>query len=411
MQRLWIAVLAVVIGGGVGFAAGRYSILYYNPAIAIELPDEPPPSPLTGASRVIDALLIPDQFERVEALLELSRLSPAETGDVNRALRTAAVDRDLVEAILLVRMWARHQPVAALNWAFTKPGESFKVPLVSAAIEEWARRDPQAAAKGLDERTQRLAGDLTESAEKALMRGWVDSGDYTGVEEYLRGRGVSFDRQRQINAFARRLVQRAGAQAAIDWAEALNEEEWRFKLAAWRQTATEIAKLDPAAARAWCERVCGTRYAESMERQIANGWLVADGQAALEWLSGMEAGSERDNAVLQTYRYWWQLDKNGEARRWIEGVGLENVEEWMYPIMQLWGPSLALEDPAQAVKWAMKAPEGPRRNQALIAVNRRWRNRDEAAAEAWLQSSPLSEPDRARAREGLQAGRGRKKAS
>jgi hypothetical protein len=54
--------------------------------------------------------------------------------------------------------------------------------------------------------------------------------------------------------------------------------------------------------------------------------------------------------------------------------------------------------PARAIEWASRVEDEKIRERLLVRVARAWRWQDEAAAEAWLRESPLSEEARERAR-------------
>lgn len=406
MQRLLLVLFVLVMGLAIGFAAGRYQRIRENPMAAVEIPAEPPPSRVAGQSRILDALLIQDPFERVRALAALTDLSAEEVAQIPDALKTTAVDRDLPEAALLLRLWARRDPEAATHWVLTETQQEIRPPLLKPAVEEWAARDPEAAAQGLQEVILRSPGPTVQAAEVALMRGWFDSGHYEGLQDYLLGQGVTFDQQRAIKAFVRRMIQRAGPQAAIDWAEALPDEPSRFKLAAFRQVSAELGKTDAQVALRWCEKHCQGPYGEGLEQQIAVGWATYEPEQAIRWLAKMPEGQERDLAVLSAYRFWWQQERGGAARRWLEQIGRDGFEPWMAPMAIIYAPMLALEDPVEATKWAMLTP-ADRREQVLVAVGRRWSGQDPEAAEAWIEQAPLSPESKEKARKGLQKGRPR----
>jgi len=59
---------------------------------------------------------------------------------------------------------------------------------------------------------------------------------------------------------------------------------------------------------------------------------------------------------------------------------------------------LAEDSPARAIEWAEQIEGSEEREIVLVDIARTWRERDEAAAEAWLLRSPLSEEAREKAR-------------
>ena len=59
---------------------------------------------------------------------------------------------------------------------------------------------------------------------------------------------------------------------------------------------------------------------------------------------------------------------------------------------------LSVDDPVEAIRWAERIENDPERETVLIGIARVWRHLDEAAAEAWLVQSSLSEAAREKAR-------------
>ena len=59
---------------------------------------------------------------------------------------------------------------------------------------------------------------------------------------------------------------------------------------------------------------------------------------------------------------------------------------------------LAPDEPAKAIELAAWLEDKEKSEQMIIASARIWRQQDEAAAEAWLLQSPLSEEAREKAR-------------
>ena len=55
-------------------------------------------------------------------------------------------------------------------------------------------------------------------------------------------------------------------------------------------------------------------------------------------------------------------------------------------------------DPESALEWITMLPPGRDQEEAMITIGRFWRERDEDAAEVWLESSPLDDDARAKAR-------------
>jgi hypothetical protein len=175
----------------------------------------------------------PDAFARARRLsILLPTLGPEAVPEVRRALASPAVDRGAVEIVLLVQLWATHDPASAAHWAFTQAPPGFRAAATLPSVETWAGSDPEAALTWMRELPV-APGVTTMAAQIALVRGWFDSGR-PGLEDYIQSLGPSFDRQRALSVFARKTIQRNGPIALMRWAESLPDEPQRFKLSAFR---------------------------------------------------------------------------------------------------------------------------------------------------------------------------------
>ena len=73
-------------------------------------------------------------------------------------------------------------------------------------------------------------------------------------------------------------------------------------------------------------------------------------------------------------------------------------DPWLRPIFPVYARLLAVDSPADAIEWAERIEADEDREIVLVKVARAWRRVDEAASEAWLQQSSLSEEAREKVR-------------
>ena len=66
----------------------------------------------------------------------------------------------------------------------------------------------------------------------------------------------------------------------------------------------------------------------------------------------------------------------------------------MVPTYPLYAPALAKESPARAIPFAEQISDEIAREEILVKIATAWRGEDEAACEAWLDQSLLSEEAR-----------------
>lgn len=357
----------------------------------------PPPRPIEPRGPIIEALDEPDGFKRIQKLsLLLPLLGPEAVPYIADALEDPSVDIGAAEIELLTRAWAMHEPAKALGYASTKPPIGLRIAATMPAVELWAKQDPHAALKAIAP-LMLVSSMNTKALQVALVRGWYDSGQ-GGLLDYLRSLGPSFEAQRASAVYARRMIQREGVEAAMRWAESISDDDPKFKLAVFRQVASELAKADPAAGVAWCEAHCEGPYGSKILMMVGMRWAAQDGPAALEWLSKAPAGKVRDAAIRDSYRRWVQRDPD-EAYGWAASIGIANAEPWFGPVAEIYAMRLSWKQPREAMDWVALIQDEERRELEYITIARRWRENDESAAEAWVAESPLSDEARDKARQ------------
>lgn len=403
----WGAVTACLILGAIGFGLGHYTAS--RSAAGTPGSETLPASQSREALR--QAIAETDPFVRAIRLgVLLPALSPAAIEDVRERLQDRTFPLGAAEVELLTRFWASHEPKAAAEWALTQSPLDYRTSAIVAAFGAWGRIEPEAAVARLTlGGAGASAGFGHEPAQSAFIRGWYASG-LPGLEDYIRSLEMGPIRQRGLSVFARAIIHRDGPEAAMEWAESIPDEPWRYKLAAFRHLGTELAKYDLDAALAWCERQCeNEKYGQNLRERLAVHFAYEDGPAAMEWIASAPPGPERDLAVRGAFRGWRRRDQEA-LLRWIdEEMDVENVPAYFRAASGLYAMAISWDRPQEALKWAELIEPEENRDLALMTIARRWREVDESAAEAWLQQSNLSEELRAKARifpEGYPARRG-----
>ena len=117
----------------------------------------------------------------------------------------------------------------------------------------------------------------------------------------------------------------------------------------------------------------------------------------MAWLSSTPEGADRDFAVWRTFDAWTRVDQQA-ALAWMATRTTGELDPWLQPALSIYARLLATDSPADAIGWAERIEEDSKRRFMLIEIAREWRQADEAANEAWLLQSSLSEEDRERVR-------------
>jgi len=299
------------------------------------------------------------------------------------------------ETELLVRFWATHQPEDATRWAVEQSPSAYRVASAFASLGLWAEADPQAALVAARLWAQRP--DVREAIQIALVLGWFAAGDPPELEQFIHGLGVGFPQQRAPFNHVRAMAGKHGAEAVMRWAESVSEDDAPYKLGVYRQVGNALGMFDLEAARRWCEAHGDGPYGKDLRTLVAGHWLRSDAAAALEWLSTAAEGGETDRAVRNTFAQWVQLDREA-ALDWMAAQTIGTPEPWLRPTYPVYAQFLAHDSPADAIQWAELTEDDNDRKVALNLVAHLWFQVDEAAAEAWLLQSPLSEEDREKVR-------------
>lgn len=391
-----IGLVLLILGFGLGYS------------LALEAGSaKPPPRPRTPeeVARAVETmgelrgiLLERNVMARAERLAHrLGEMGSDDVLAVSKLLNAGAVGLGSAEAALLARFWGMYDAKAAAEWATMRAAPIGVRPIVGeATIEAWAASDPVAARAFMEKVAARMSGPAAEAVQYAFVRGWFASGE-PGLEEYIYSQGDDVPALQNLTTLIQERLHRDGLEATIAWLDAFPDDNPRFKRSAFRQAAPELFKYDRAAALAWCEQNCDGPFGEHTRAIIGRQWALEDGLSAMMWVRSSPPGAERERAVWSVYQDWRRSDE-AELDAWVDAMGPEGVEPWFYPAVDRIAMDKSWDHPLEAYQWAALIPADDRRELALITITRRYREVDEAGAEAWLAQSSLSEEAKENAR-------------
>jgi hypothetical protein len=343
-----------------------------------------------------DVLRDEDAYSRARRLgALLPTLGPEAVPAVKQTLEDPMLDLGATELELMVRQWATHQPEDASRWAKEKSPSDYRSAAVFSAVTVWAEVDPQAAVSVVWEWVAETT--LERIVPIALVRGWFTANDPPELRQFLSDLPIGIPRQRAIAAYVHQVIRTQGSEAVKRWAESLPDDDAAYKLAVFRRVVDALSRLDIEASIRWCETHCDGPYGDNMRSIIARIWVLRDGPPALAWLSSTRKGHERDLAVRITFALWARTDREA-ALAWMAAQTTGEPDPWLRPIYPVYARLLSVDAPTDAIKWAERIEHDKEREAVLIKVARVWRYLDEAAAEAWLLQSSLSEEAREKVR-------------
>jgi hypothetical protein len=382
---LWIATAAAAFGIG-----------WITPP-----PHVSPPVPDDLAAAIRSALGEGDALERLARTTTLLEdLEPENLPAVVTVYERMITSIDPADLRAFFSAWARFDPAGALEYALAWPRRNMLEERrigVRAAIAGWAYANPseaRVAAEEVAKKNAPLRGDVWIS----LVAGWLRSDQGTeGFGTFLTELRPRQQRDAAADIAARELVRIGGADAALDWADAIvgdESQEPAFKRAVFEGTLHAAVVADPARTGAWALEHAEADYAVDTLLIAAGRWGRADGAAAMEWLGAYPAGEPRDKAVREAFLAWTTAD-------WVSALGwLESISQTPFhdPALEVWAEQLLAWEPAEALGWCERILDVERRQRCLASGASRWYATDALAAEAWLQTSSLDEELRSQVR-------------
>jgi hypothetical protein len=337
-----------------------------------------------------DVLRDDDAYSRARRLgARLPPRGPEFVPTVKQMLEDPTRDLGATEFELLLRYWATQQPEEASRWAVEKAPTFFQSAAVLSSFTLWAEADPRAAESAARQWAAKYLA-VREVLPKALVRGWF-AANPSELVQYIRDLGAGVPRQRAISAYVRLALQKQGQDAVIRWAESVPGDDAAFKTAVYRQVGSALPLFDLEAGARWCDAHCDGPYGKDLRHIVARRWVQSgDGAAAMAWLSSAPEGADRDFAVWRTFDAWSRVDQEA-ALAWMAAQTTGELDPWLQPALSIYARLLATDSPADAIGWAERIEEDNKRRFMLIEIAREWRQADEAANEAWLLQSSLSE--------------------
>ncbi len=341
---------------------------------------------------------IEDQLERTAAMAQFVTTLGSEDSDALRELvnlRKGFRGLRSVDFLILMNAWSHVDPERAMALAMSLPSP-VAVAASADGFLEWASQDPMAAVAAANENDAEI--------RRSIVRGWYESGR-PGLSDFILSRGTSQPGQHYIGLYAEALSYDKGAEGVAEWIDSVRagrgDPKQSVIVHVHRKGMVAMAGADAEAAIAYCDIHCDEQYADSARSRLADrlGWL-GHGERAMVWIEASEDANpaERTLAGRAAYTLWFKTDRNA-ALAWADEARKKYADEaWFQEIGRFVLSMRTRFDPESALEWITMLPPGRGQEEAMITIGRLWRERDEDAAEVWLESSPLDDEARAKAR-------------
>jgi hypothetical protein len=343
-------------------------------------------------AELVEILQLNDPLERGRLLAtKLQTLGPDSVSEVLDAYDVVFFELGDFEFEMLATWWARFDPRAAFEFTRTY-WEAAQNGITMAVIRQWASVDPPAAMKAL-----MWAGSDPENPDpwiNALVTGWDESG-YPGVYDWVLAMGPGYGRQRALMQLVQRQIRRDGPDAAIAWAESLptGKRNDVLKLNAFRRVAGALAQDNREAATAFTLKYYDSPYGRDLPSWVGRRWSFYEPELALEWLSTLPEGKNRDKGVEDTFLKWDQRDRES-LMDWASQQDLE--AEWFQPALSHYARRVSLTDINKGLELAGYVHHPQYRMMTVGKIVRNWLTYDPLEARKWLKNSDLTIQERAR---------------
>lgn len=338
--------------------------------------------PTSFAAELKSALEDTDLIQRGMRLLKLLEgLNPNNLDTVLSAFDELSGDSfENLEAFrFLIYAWSRFDPKSAMGYAIEKLGMRGTF-VAQPAMANWVRTDAEGAlawAKGLGGNQSQFAvgGVLYQLAS-------IDPADAAKRLASIEG-GAS--NQRYAEMIAGQYAKKDPV-AAATWAQGLTDRGAQRE--AMDRIAREWIEKDPAAAAEWVRQGAANFEMTDAARRVAEQMARQNPSQALTWANQLPQGDERTSAVASAVGEWASKDPNA-AGNWLNSNISASPEGDR--IISSYARNIATQDPVAALQWAGSVSDPNYRAQITVDLGRDWYRKDQAAAEAWLKTAPITE--------------------
>lgn len=316
-------------------------------------------------------------LDRGRAMLSwIDSLSPDEFEDAVARFRSLGItDARMGEYAMLLTAWAQADPLAALAYTTENTRGGMATGTVLAA---WASRDPDAAIAWAEANHE---GDGANPYMVGIIRAIAETNP-TRATELLQGLPFGSERGEALAAMVPHLL-KMGPESAKQWISALSDE--RLRDGATARFAEEMAKSDPAGTASWLLANLGEASTRAVD-EVFEEWAKTDKAAAVNSFKQLPEGDARTRALRGLVTIEARSDPQAAATLMDTYPG--DVDDRMvYHFM--WNSFD--KAPAVALSQATKISDENRRNRMYEHTLSSWLERDQAAAQRWIDSANLPE--------------------
>jgi len=326
--------------------------------------------------RLAEIVRLGDPLERQAALMELiNRLGPGEFAAVAEQYRSMDhFGNSRGEFDLILRGWAKADPLGALEYTAKQPDGERHTALVLAA---WAGNDAAAAERWALDHHQ---GDGPNPYLSAVIRG-IAAYDIAHASRLTESMPRSAERGEAMDAIVRALFVQ-GADTAMAYASSIQDPQLRAGCVS--MIAERLASKDAEKAAVWLASMPDADAQTRGARRVAEALARQDVAQAAEWVKKLspEAQAEAARGVIIPMS---SADIPGTAK-WVSTLsGIPNydrvVEEYVWSCDQ--------RSPEQSAAWIQGISDPAQRTRLYHRMLGEWARRDANAVKNWVANNSV----------------------
>jgi len=320
-------------------------------------PSTPPPK--RSRKDLLQQVGSNDPLEQMSAFLQLCQNLDDETIKVMIEAYEKK-DWDGIDAMLFLNYftyaWARHDPIAALEWSKTRDPFIEQDLVSEAMLSGWASVNPQAALKWARENKSIRDEEQKRGNELLIgvMKGMAET-DLVGATELMK----ELDYVLYLDKAASTLMASAwakGEQAAIDWVDSFPEGKARNS--AFEALGKRLIREDIDRAVEWVDSMDESEIKTNIARETAEAMVILSPEKAADWVARMPVGEARSASMERVVSEWVEQDPVATAE-WLNQF---SSDQQIDGALAIFSHEIAKKDPQSALQWA-QAIEDPKRKE------------------------------------------------
>ncbi|PZR71128.1 MAG: hypothetical protein DLM73_16375 [Chthoniobacterales bacterium] len=258
-----------------------------------------------------------------------------------------------------------------------------KTRFLNTALSKWSEIDPVAAAKFLDSIPSSGGGFF--GSRITIAQNWAST-DPAAALAWVQGQGDTQDAKFAMSGVISGWWENDPRAAEAYVASHLDS----IGMDAVMRITTQLFQRDPQGAKDWASRLSTPEARRSADTYIAMQMADVDPKGASEWAATL-ADDVRSRALSGAISKWSRNDARA-VEQWINNLNGTVRDE----AITAYSSTMAYNNPAAGLNWATTVSDATARTAAVERIVGGWMRRSPNDAKAWIQSSTLTEPEKAK---------------